>query len=254
LGNGTNTHFWFDVWIGSSSLKDRFPRLFSISNQKEAMVADLWNRAMDVRWIFNWRRRLFVWEETLVEDLVESLHGINLTDLDEKWCWSPDPNGDFSIKSTYALVSDLLGDRGSLQNDLMLAFKAVWKCPAPSKVQGFAWLMLHDRIPTKVNLFGRRILVQPTDQACVQCNNNDDNLVHLLIYCPFARQVWEKICSWLRMNLFLPHSCVSLLNLFAATPGIKKTRQGMIMIWCAGFGFYGIKGIRLFSTTEILIY
>jgi hypothetical protein len=35
------------------------------------------------------------------------------------------------------------------------------------------------------------------------------------------------------MNLFLPHSCVSLLNLFAATPGIKKTMHGMIMIWCA---------------------
>jgi hypothetical protein len=45
--------------------------------------------------------------------------------------------------------------------------------------------------------------------------------------------VWERIFSWIRLNFFLPHSCVSLLNLFAATPGNKKTRQGMIMIWCA---------------------
>jgi hypothetical protein len=233
LGNGMNSSFWVDVWVGSSSLKDRFPRLFSISNQKEAMVAELWNGVSEVRWNFIWRRRLFVWEETLVEELVQSLQGITLTDFDDKWCWCPDSNGEFSVNSTFDLVSELLGNRGSVHPDLLVAFKAVWKCPTPSKVQGFARLMLHDRIPTKVNLFRRKILTLPTDQVCVQCSNNDENLVHLLIYCPFARQVWEKIFSWTRLNFCLPHSCVSILHLFAATQGNKKTRQGMIMIWCA---------------------
>jgi hypothetical protein len=42
LGNGTNTSFWKDTWVGNLSLKDRFPRLFSISTQQEATVAELY--------------------------------------------------------------------------------------------------------------------------------------------------------------------------------------------------------------------
>jgi hypothetical protein len=36
LGNDTHTSFWDDIWVGNLPLKDRFPRLFSISTQKEA--------------------------------------------------------------------------------------------------------------------------------------------------------------------------------------------------------------------------
>jgi hypothetical protein len=40
MGNGASTSFWLDIWVGNSPLKDRFPRLYSISNKKDAMVAD----------------------------------------------------------------------------------------------------------------------------------------------------------------------------------------------------------------------
>ncbi|PNX63461.1 hypothetical protein L195_g061640 [Trifolium pratense] len=38
-----------------------------------------------------------------------------------------------------------------------MAFKAIWNCPAPSKVGGFSWMVLHNRIPTRDNLFRRRV-------------------------------------------------------------------------------------------------
>jgi hypothetical protein len=41
IGNGLQTSFWKDRWIGNFSLLERFPRLFSISTQKEATVAAL---------------------------------------------------------------------------------------------------------------------------------------------------------------------------------------------------------------------
>jgi hypothetical protein len=41
VGNEALTSFWADKWIGELPLKDRFPRLFSISNQKEASVAEI---------------------------------------------------------------------------------------------------------------------------------------------------------------------------------------------------------------------
>jgi hypothetical protein len=53
-------------------LKDRFPRLFSISNQKDDSVADLWNPLTgEERWRFLWRRRFFEWEQQLFDELKE---------------------------------------------------------------------------------------------------------------------------------------------------------------------------------------
>jgi hypothetical protein len=151
LGNGASTSFWLDTWVGNSPLKDRFPRLFSISNQKEALVADLWGGSGAGRWNFSWRRAPFAWEEPLLEEFMAAIQSIGLSDHQDYWSWVLEPNGIFSVKSTYAIVSDVLSVRGGCSSDQSFAFRSVWKCPAPSKVQGFAWLFLLDRIPSKVN-------------------------------------------------------------------------------------------------------
>jgi hypothetical protein len=41
VGRGDNTRFWKDAWVGNSPLCARFPRLFSISLQKEASVEEM---------------------------------------------------------------------------------------------------------------------------------------------------------------------------------------------------------------------
>ena len=42
VGNGSMTCFWKDTWVGSMPLHEQFPRLFLISEQQEAKVADIW--------------------------------------------------------------------------------------------------------------------------------------------------------------------------------------------------------------------
>jgi hypothetical protein len=232
LGNGVNTSFWWDNWVGSAPLKDRFPRLFSIASQKEAKVADVWGGSVLGQWNFHWRRRLFVWEETLLEELVEVLQPVMLTAEEDKWRWSIDSNGGFSVNSTYAFVSDLLAEQVNITKEQIAAFKGIWKCTVPSKAQGFAWLVLNDRIPTKANLFRYKILLQPSDRTCLLCGVEEENSIHLLVYCPFARQMWATICQWLNLTFCLPQSCISLLNYFAEVQNDKKLRQGMVSIWC----------------------
>jgi hypothetical protein len=39
IGNGRDTMFWKDKWIGERPLMERFPRLYSITTQKDASVA-----------------------------------------------------------------------------------------------------------------------------------------------------------------------------------------------------------------------
>ncbi|MCI32672.1 hypothetical protein A2U01_0053886, partial [Trifolium medium] len=42
---------------------------------------------------------------------------------------------------------------------------AIWKCLEPSKVSAFAWQLLHDRIPTQLNLHRRRIIDAAGDRS-----------------------------------------------------------------------------------------
>ena len=41
VGNGAQTRFWHDWWTGKDTLKNLFPRLFSLSNQKDKLIVDM---------------------------------------------------------------------------------------------------------------------------------------------------------------------------------------------------------------------
>lgn len=74
VGNGRKTSFWKDAWRGGMPFRDKYPRLFSTSNQKGESVGDMVGEpSPNVVWNFEWRRRLFVWEEHLLDDLREEL-------------------------------------------------------------------------------------------------------------------------------------------------------------------------------------
>ncbi|PNX56697.1 hypothetical protein L195_g050013 [Trifolium pratense] len=112
-------------------------------------------------------------------------------------------------------------------------FKAIWKTSAPSKVEGFSWMVLHNRIPTKDNLFLRKIIQNEGECACVMCGIGLETVEHLLLYCDVAIQVWGRVLSWLGMEFYLPHNLMSLLNFLADVQGRKQMRKGLIMIWQA---------------------
>jgi mannosylglycoprotein endo-beta-mannosidase len=80
LGNGMLIRFWKDIWIGEIPLCSLFPRLFSLSEQKEICVGELLKVEEGRRWWnFIWRRNLFQWELDLLNQLVSSLENISLS-------------------------------------------------------------------------------------------------------------------------------------------------------------------------------
>jgi hypothetical protein len=109
FGNGLSTSFWSIKWIGDAPLVVTFPRLFSLSNQKENNVRDFCN---DVGiWSFSWRRNLFRWEENLVSNLLDLLEPVNFSLEDDSWRWLVGDEGEFSVKSSYNyLVEELVTD------------------------------------------------------------------------------------------------------------------------------------------------
>ena len=79
MGDGKQTNFWSDVWIGGVSLKERFSILFELSVDKWVSVFDMFQ----LGWGENgepwkWRRRLFAWEEEKVGELCLLLHNVTL--------------------------------------------------------------------------------------------------------------------------------------------------------------------------------
>jgi hypothetical protein len=70
MGYGAQTSFWKDCWVGLTPLCENFPRLFSICLQSDATVSSLWSPNSNGNWNLVWRRRLFVWETVLLEDLM----------------------------------------------------------------------------------------------------------------------------------------------------------------------------------------
>jgi hypothetical protein len=85
--------------VGDQTLEQRFPHLFNVSVQQDNVIQDgVW------RWHLRWRRRFFVWEEPLLQQLEDVINNVVLTEVDDKWMWTPNVEDDFSVKSLYEFL------------------------------------------------------------------------------------------------------------------------------------------------------
>ena len=86
LGNEKHTLFRSDVCLWGISFRVRFSRLYDLSMFKELSVFDMcqlgWGEEGEA---WSWRRRLFVWEEEMLGDMLLLLHNVILqVDKDDK--------------------------------------------------------------------------------------------------------------------------------------------------------------------------
>ncbi|GJZ90591.1 RNA-directed DNA polymerase, eukaryota, partial [Tanacetum coccineum] len=91
--------------------------------------------------------------------------------------------------STRGLVSDI--------DDLFLTSSDVatrWVKFIPIKVNVFSWRARRDRLPTRVNLSRRGVLLD--SHLCPLCNAAMEDVQHVFFRCDVARVVLRKICRW----------------------------------------------------------
>jgi len=79
VGNGRTTLFWSDMWCGRVSFSVRFSRLFELSVFKGESVLEMsqlgWGEGGEA---WRWRRKLFVWEEEMVGELILLLANVTM--------------------------------------------------------------------------------------------------------------------------------------------------------------------------------
>lgn len=234
VGNGLNSSFWNDTWKGGRCFRDKYPRLFLISMQKEAKVGEIGLvSGQDIDWAFSWRRHLFMWEEEVLLSLKEDLEDTRLSSQEDEWRWQLEDTGVFSVKSTYVKLEELVLYDELWTEEENGVFDKLWKSPAPSKVVAFAWRTLLNRIPTKSNLVLRHVIGPEDSLLCALCGRVEESTIHLFLHCDVASSVWLYLMRWLDHVFPTPPNLFVHFEVWSVGTRNKNVKKGLRLIWLA---------------------
>ncbi|XP_042958064.1 uncharacterized protein LOC122293585 [Carya illinoinensis] len=104
----------------------------------------------------------------------------------------------FSVKSAYHLqvsIHDSKSGQGSRPSNHGVLWKLLWKLKVPNKVKMFLWRVAKDILPTRANLYRRKIIESP---LCPICHSFPKTTAHVLWSCRAAQDVWSHSSKRLR--------------------------------------------------------
>ncbi|GJU32774.1 RNA-directed DNA polymerase, eukaryota [Tanacetum coccineum] len=183
VGNGMNTSFWNDCWIGDSMLKHLFPRLFALETIKDISVADKFRVPITCSFRRPVRGGL---EAQQLDHLMGLIESTLLSNSEDRWVWDLNGDGIFCVKDVRNLLDETFLPKADTPTRWI-------KC-IPIKVNVFVWKALQDRLPTRSNLVRRNILIDSL--SCPICDGEPEDSSHLFFRCCLARDVTRLVCRW----------------------------------------------------------
>lgn len=198
VGDGANTLFWKDKWLAGKSVQDLAPNIYILVSKRRANRRTVKAALNGMNWIEDIQGDMPV--QALLEflELWETLEDMVLQEgIPDRHIWRLSLSGDYSAKSAYDALFE-----GSLS---FAPFERIWKTWAPPKCRFFMWLVAHNRCWTADRLARRGL---PHPDLCLMCDQEEENIQHLLIQCVFARQFWYVFlhCFGLAALAPQPHS------------------------------------------------
>ena len=104
IGNGENTSFWNDIWLGEIALKDLYKRLYALEMCKSISVAEKMGHSSLVH-SFRRMPRGGV-EQDHYDSLCLKVVDLVLPNMSDRWSWSLEGSCEFSVKSSRILIDE----------------------------------------------------------------------------------------------------------------------------------------------------
>ncbi|GKA87002.1 RNA-directed DNA polymerase, eukaryota [Tanacetum coccineum] len=184
IGDGSCTSFWYDIWLADAPLCVQFPRLFALELDKEIVVANKMG-ASSVSASFRRDVRDGA-ERQQWDDLSSIMNSVVLSSSKDRWTCDLSGDGEFKVKVIRNFIDDLFLPSSDVATR--------WVKFIPIKVNVFSWRARRDRLPTRVNLSRRGVLLD--SHLCPLCNAAMEDVQHVFFRCDVARVVLRKICRW----------------------------------------------------------
>lgn len=243
IGNGSTVNFWTDIWLGLEPIAAVFPSIMAMHSEKDASVADMgmWTES---GWKWKWSTlgpaTVFGAEmpssnAAVLADFVAFFQDIQLNANEEDtWIWSIDRVRGFTVKSCYNwMCNRVTNDDNSSDDPVIKAWKSLWRCDIPSKVLVFCWRLLLRKLPTRENLFNRRIIISIQDAKCVFCRSETESIDHLFCSCEVIKEVWNGVLSWLNVQTDLHDDLLLMYEGVGDLVKGKGARRVKIIFWAA---------------------
>jgi hypothetical protein len=235
VGDGKAIGFWKMKWFGNQPFCELFPELFAKETFKEVLISDrMQGNGADRVWSWNWLQQLSFTETQQKESLQELLFDFSLNiSCHDRWKWKSGLLNVFLVRSAYFLLLRLRPVE-ELEATKLIAINKLWRVDVPSKVHVFGWRLLLNKLPTRLALNHRGILLNPLDLLCVFCSQNVEDSGHLVFSCTFSKGVWDLVSNWLGKRIPTGVDCCRHFLLFGDLVGSKKG-GGRIsrLIWLA---------------------
>ena len=216
LGNGRRISFWKDVWCGEEALSIMFPNLFRLTAQKNARVADLWNwNSGEGGWNPIFLRSFNDWEMEEVNRFLQVLYNKQIRPLiEDKILFKGSRNDAYSVSSMYR----------ELECFPHAAFpsRSIWNYVVPPRMGFFAWEASWGKVLTLDQLKRRG---RDFANRCFLCEEDEEDINHLLIHCKKARMLWDLLLSIVGTSWVFPASIIQLLLSWQGAPVGKKRKN-----------------------------
>ncbi|GKC56064.1 RNA-directed DNA polymerase, eukaryota, reverse transcriptase zinc-binding domain protein [Tanacetum coccineum] len=189
LGNGEEIKFWEDKWCDGKYMKDLFPRLYMLENNKSVTVACKINGvALDTSFRRSPRGGV---EASQLDALSELVTSITLRPCGDRLVWNLENSGVFTVASIRKCIDNGRFPGGDVS--------VKWIKSVPIKVNILAWKIACDVMPTRLNISRRGIIVDTI--RCPICNAGVESSNHLFFSCDVARHLMQKVCKWWDVSL-----------------------------------------------------
>ncbi|KAL5756462.1 hypothetical protein ACOSQ2_021208 [Xanthoceras sorbifolium] len=220
VGDGKNISVYDDPWIPKpSTFRVISPRWLPAGVSVAGLIS------ADGNWCEEVIRSYFTAEEA---DCIMSIP-LSRSPCPDSFLWHYDKQGIFSVRSAYKLAAAYMVDQqGSSSGGPNPWWRKLWSLKIPSKIKFFGWKLSRNILPTRENLWRRKIA---HSNLCPLCNKTIETSDHILWSCSKIAVFWHDFPFFVALNRLQVRDFAARIFWVKSVVGSKYVLQFLVAAW-----------------------